>query len=288
MWIEGDSLFYFDLSDQTISRYAPDGTNKRIKELQGNVTSLNYCSPANIFIEYLPYMDSGIAVQNVVAIDLTNHEETHFGIGNVTTALLLDNCNVYLLGWYEYADTGDLSFWVGKPSEKLQQKNLPNVVHALPPESINLSTNGEWLMIEGGNGISFWQYDGNNFLYIFSIDRAYSPVWAPFKTNLVYMDFGGSIHYIELPEQTDKTIVSSPALLPLKWMPNGKQVVFTTYNPNGGSSFWAIDVNNGVRTLLADSSSVFGRVTDFAISPDGSRIAYTNDLNHLNILFIGE
>lgn len=289
LWIEDNSLLYFDLTNQTIARYLPDGSNNNIKELPGSITSMNYCTPAKIFVEYLPGANPGIAVQNVVAIDTITNEEVYFGIGNVTTMPLSGNCNVYLIGWYEGANTDDFSFWMGNPSEKLQQKDLPNVSQVLPPEAVKLSNDGKWLMIEGGNGINFWQYDGNVFLYISSISQAYGAVWSPNDAKLIYMDLGGSIHYIELPEQSDKTIVSPSVLLPLRWMPNGHQVVFTTYNPaNGGSSFWAVDVNNGVRTLLADSSLILGRVTDFAISPDGSSIAYTNDLNHLNILFIGE
>jgi Tol biopolymer transport system component len=72
-------------------------------------------------------------------------------------------------------------------------------------------------------------------------------------------------------------------------MPEGKRLIFTTYDATEGSSaFWAVDVETGNRTLLADRSMILGRVTDFAISPDGLKIAYVNDLEQLWILVLGE
>ncbi len=289
LWIEENTLLYFDLTDRVITEYLADGTKNNIKELQGNVTSMNLCTPSHVIVEYLPDNNPGIAIQNVISINMITNEEVYLGIGHVATLTLSDKCNAYLLGWYADANADNFSFWIGNPNEKLQEKSLPMVSEILPPESFNISSDHNWLDIEGSSGTAFWQYDGNAYNYAFFVDKAYGTTWSPLDAKATYIDINGSIHMIELPSQSDKIISLFPGSLPLRWTPKGNQIVFSTYNPtNGGSSFWAVDVNNNTRTLLADSSLILGRVTDFAISPDGSRIAYINDLNHLNILFVGK
>jgi len=289
-WVEDSSLMYFEFSNRLIMNLLSSGEPIEIQKLEGYVAALSYCAPNFLLAQFVPEENNAYSnTPNAISIDLSTHEVNDLGEGAFTGLTENGECRAYWIGWTGDFQTGDIALRSGNPKAQLQSVILPEKARAIPPETLSFSADKNWLMISTGTGISFWEYDGNAFDYVSSISEAFGAVWSPINSSLVFMGADASIYLIESPERSQKKISSFPGSLPLRWTPNGNQVVFTTYNPtNGGSSFWAVDANNSMLTLLADSSLILGRVTDFAISPDGSRIAYTNDLNHLNILFIGE
>jgi len=287
LWENSSTLFYVNMSDSAIMQYLLTGEKKKVVETPGLILSLENCLNY-ILVQHYASEDLGM-VEEILAVEIDTGKVFELGMGDIAPMPVSEECESYLLGLPLQAEVGDANVWRGGPDGLFQPVSLEDLSNALPAQSIAWSADGQWFQIQSSESVHIWHYDGTVFTYASQIEPAFDAVWSPNGAHLVYMHQDGTIYYVNNPEKPDQRIVSPNGMLPLRWMPDGKQVVFTTYNPtNGGSAFWAVDVETGNRTLLADSSMILGRVTDFAISPDGFKIAYINDIEQLWILFLGE
>lgn len=287
LWENYNTLFYVNMPDNAITQYLLTGEKKMVAEMPDLILSLENCLNY-ILVQHYASEDLGM-VEEILAVEIDTGKVFELGTGDIAPMPVSEECESYLLGFPLQEEGGDSIVWRGKPDGLFQPVSLEGLSNALPAQSIAWSADGQWFQIQRSESVHIWHYDGAVFTYAFQIEPAFDAVWSPNGARLVYMHQDGTIYYVNNPEKPDQKIVSSNGMLPLRWMPDGKQVVFTTYNPtDGGSAFWAVDVETGNRTLLADSSMILGRVVDFAISPDGLKIAYVNDLEQLWILVLGE
>jgi len=72
------------------------------------------------------------------------------------------------------------------------------------------------------------------------------------------------------------------------WLPGTHQVVYFTTPAQGGASCWSVDVDMGNRVLLADAAILPQEIGEFAIAPDGQRIAFVGSDGALHLLVLGE
>ena len=287
LWENSNTLFYVNMPDSAIMQYLLTGENETVVETPDLILSLKYCMNY-ILVQHYASEDLGM-VEEILAVEIDTGKVIELGTGDIAPMPVSEECEFYLLGFPLQAEGGDSNIWRGKPDGLFQPVSLEDLSNALPAQSVAWSADGQWLQIQRSESVHIWHYDGAVFTYASQIEPAFDAVWSPNGARLVYMHQDGTIYCVNNPEKPDQKIVSSNGMLPLRWMPDGKRVVFTTYNSTeGGSAFWAVDVETGNRTLLTDSSMILGRVIDFAISPDGLKIAYVNDLEQLWILVLGE
>jgi len=81
--------------------------------------------------------------------------------------------------------------------------------------------------------------------------------------------------------------IASDCPLEYHWLPGTHQLVYFT-PALGGASFWSVDVDTGNRVLLADAAILPQEVGEFAIAPDGQRIAFAGSDGSLHVLVLGE
>jgi len=288
-WSNGDSLVFVSLDDGKLYQSSLLELKALVDDTLDAVFEISV-SPQG---EAISIMKSTGYSFHASILFLTDGSFQNIGFGGALPAWLPANQSFYFLGWKEGDSVRSFDgfhLWSSQPGGELNIVNLPQIENAAGAISTAWSADGQYFMAVSDNFVDIWKFDGATFTYLRRIDPSYGAIWAPFGNQLAYAQSDRSIYTItEMQGSISPKLLISNATPPLGWMPDGKQIVFTAYYPSeGGSSFWAVDVQTSARTLLADSSLILGRVTDFAISPDGTRIAYTNDLNHLNILFIGE
>jgi Tol biopolymer transport system component len=116
-----------------------------------------------------------------------------------------------------------------------------------------------------------WAPDGNRIAYLW-IEQE-----ADLENILSVMDIIGN--------HTEPLVKGN--LTHFHWLPDGKRLVYFSYSVlENGSSCWAVDVETGERTLLADPGILKQLVFDFAVSPDGTRIAYEGEDGRIWLLVL--
>jgi hypothetical protein len=288
-WRNNDSLVFVSLDDGKLYL----SSSLELKALVDNSLDTVFDISVSPQGEAITVMSSSGYSLHASIFSLTDGSFQDVGIGGALPVWLPTTQSFYFLGWKE--DDAVRSFdgfhlWSGQSGGELDIVNLPRIENAFGAISTSWSSDSQYFMTVSDDLVDIWKFDGAEFTYIRRIESSYGAVWSPTGNQLAYLNSNGSMYVIsEMEGSVSPKFIASNITPPLRWIPDSNQVVISTFSPvESGSSFWAVDVNNGARTLLADSSLILGRVTDFAISPDGTRIAYTNDLNHLNILFIGE
>ena len=120
---------------------------------------------------------------------------------------------------------------------------------------------------------SEWAPDGSRIAYLW-VEEESEP-----ENTLSVLDMAG--------DHTEELIRGN--LTHFHWMPDSKQLVYFAYSAlTNSSSCWAVDVETGDRILLADSGVLGQLVSDFAISPDGKRIAFEGEDGNIWLLTLSE
>ena len=118
---------------------------------------------------------------------------------------------------------------------------------------------------------SLWSSDGEYIAYQRLEDNETSSLWVD--------DVSGNY----------STQLVTDIISQFQWVPGRASLIYFTYDPElHASACWAIDVEAGERTLLADKSIITQRVGDFAISPDGKRIAFEGEDGNIWLLTLSE
>ncbi|MBL7209073.1 MAG: PEGA domain-containing protein [Dehalococcoidia bacterium] len=119
--------------------------------------------------------------------------------------------------------------------------------------------------------------------------------WSPNGDRIAYLvgpseaSLEASIWVIESDGIEDAKQLVSGAISGFQWKPDGRSVLyFADSSTEDGSSCWAVDVETGERTLLADPGILRLRVGDFAVSPDGRRIAFEGEDGNIWLLVLDE
>lgn len=184
------------------------------------------------------------------------------------------------------ADEGtDLRLSIHNPeggSESLSI-NLPGCF-----DHFSWSLTGKYLVIQTCEGIEIWER-GQQFKRLERIKGAYYPLVSPTSDDhLVYIHQDGSLIRYDIPET--KMFELKPGIHPpITWSPDGNSVIAMTYNAEASrTSLWAINLQTKIETLLADSSTIWGKVLDFQGSKDGKTIVYLIEGKRLFVLRLSE
>jgi hypothetical protein len=74
-----------------------------------------------------------------------------------------------------------------------------------------------------------------------------------------------------------------------RWLPGTHQLMYFASRPNqGGSSCWVVDVDSGSRVLLADAAVLGRDVGEFAVAPDGKKVAFVGADGRLYLLVVAD
>jgi len=119
--------------------------------------------------------------------------------------------------------------------------------------------------------------------------------WSPNGEHLAYLvrpsdaSLEASIWVIKSDGTEEAKQLVSGAISGFQWKADGRSVLYFTHSSTeDGSSCWAVDVETGERTLLADPGILKQRVGDFAVSPDGRRIAFEGEDGDIWLLVLDE
>lgn len=289
-WDTNGSLLFLSMTDGTIYRQTLTGEQEPLVQMPGYTLTLAYSSDG----EYLLADTIPGIYPELSLISLADNVITPVGM-STSDPIWTEDGRFFFLGWLSKdLENGiaDYQLWVGQPNNNFYSIELPEIGRVLSANSIGFgwSSDGQWFLVQSDAELNLWQFADNKFYYAHRVAPAFIALWAPAGgAHLAYVDGNGALYYLPKPENPVPQLLANSVRFPLCWMPEGKRLIFTTYDTTEGSSaFWAVDVETGNRTLLADSSMILGRVVDFAISPDGLKIAYVNDLEQLWILVLGE
>jgi len=119
--------------------------------------------------------------------------------------------------------------------------------------------------------------------------------WSPNGDRIAYLvehsdtSLEPSIWVINSDGTEEARQLVSGAISGFQWKSDGRSLLyFTRSHIEEGSSCWSVDVETGERTLLADPGILRQLVGDFAISPDGKKIAFKGEDGNIWLLVLEE
>lgn len=214
----------------------------------------------------------------------------HIADSAFNPAWKFDGRTLTFTGWLT-VDSPQYTVWSVEPGSA----PLPLVVE-IPSEMSDAekaawSPDGEWLFTISEDELAIWQMSENRILNSGVLPDVRYADWSPNASQLNFAYIASSDNSLLLvnPQRLSPTTIALNVTPPIRWSPDGTTLYYFDYRPEeGGSALWAINSETGNRTLLADAAIAIGEVIDFAVSPDGKRVAYVTDDYRLVLLTLGE
>jgi Tol biopolymer transport system component len=116
-------------------------------------------------------------------------------------------------------------------------------------------------------------------------------MWSPNGEQIACSGSNGKVSglFVTNLNRDVSRLLTDEKITKYQWWPDSRKIVYASKAANQrGSSFWLLDVNTGERILLADPSVVTQVVGNFAVAPDGKKIAFEGEDGNIWVLFLGE
>jgi hypothetical protein len=185
-----------------------------------------------------------------------------------------------------FGDDEELSFEIYEGDDR-----VAGLFFERPHEIVSLAwcAGGSSLIVQGEAVFSIFAYDGDELDETAASRPGYFPMCSPVDGNqVVYIDAELNLNLMDAEGESSR-VISQNAAYPYIWRPDGGAIIFARYNPDEGrSSFWQVDVDTKNKTLLVDSSIVWGKVAEFQMAEDQRYIAYLSDTDHLYLITLAD
>ncbi len=277
-WDQQGNLFFLNLLEGKIYKWS-DNTPTPVVYVVGEIYQLIYLPVGTHALALAvegPESESKLQMIDLQTGDVTDLDGTGF--------VTLGPDGETLWGFnYDTTDNKEKPIWSLEPGGLPKVFSLENSQWATYGDQLLVDPSGQWLAIESSKGIAIWEIATGKLMAAF--EDATDPVWVQNpQPGIAFISADHSLNFARVELDWESVRLLSNVQSPLVSMPSGSDIVFTRYNPFvGGSSFWAVDTaTTGVR-LLSEAEIESGRVEQFAISPDGKKIAF---VNQKNILFL--
>jgi len=156
---------------------------------------------------------------------------------------------------------------------------------------VHWSSQGK-LLVQGGTTTFLFETSDDEVVQSSTISDTVASLWSPDGAYVAYQelnDNGTSSLWVDDVSGSHSTQLVTDTISQFQWVPGRASLIYFTYDPaSHASACWAIDVKTGERTLLADKPIITQRVGDFAISPDGEKIAFEGEDGNIWLLTLSE
>lgn len=278
-WDQQGDLFFLNLFEGKIFKWS-ENIMSPVTDVVGGIFQLLYLPTGTHVIALVaegPESESKLQIINLQTKDITDLKGTGF------VSLGPDGETVWGFN-YDPDENIKKPVWSLDPGGSPKLLPLDNSQWATYGDQLLVDPSGKWLTIESSKGIAVWEIASGKMIATF--ENASTPVWVKHpEPGLVFLNADHSLNFAQADLNWSPVILLSNIQTPIAGIPGGSEIVFSRYNPfAGGSSFWAVDTATmGVR-LLSEAKTESGKVEQFAISPDGKKIAFVNQKNVLYLV----
>ncbi len=281
-WVPAGDLYFVRDED--------DGAYLYILSANG-VQKINHLGDATYRLETVP------GGKHLMSLNFNDLNGPNVTLWENSTAVWQRN-GVYAFTWLEEesalllgAESGQTNFILQKISQdgNAETWQPDQTFWDGDPEIISLSGDGQWLSTQISSVLQIWRRDGSRLSLAIRVDQASESRFSPGKEAvLAYLNANDDLRIINPGIPTDTLLVSNVSF-PLRWSPDGKAVLYPTYNTvDGGTSLWRVEINSAAVSLVADAALLPGTAADFALSPDGKRLAYINQAGQLYLITLAQ
>jgi hypothetical protein len=282
-WDQEGRLAFFDFDALMLHFRNVDGEIERSIEISSFAKAMGF-SVNNDMIG----IGEGPLASEIFFLPSISDQAVVVGYGGAAPCWHPSNGQYFFLGWTGDTHEYDMHLWAGRPGEEPIRVALPDNGKIRYPISTSWSGDGRYFLVQSLEHADIWNFSNGSLTYSGKLPAIGSD-WAPGGAMLAYLDAMSNLYVYDADTGSKDELSTNLPFEDFAWSPDGLSLFGVTYNPTiGGSAFWEIDVEKGSSQLLIDSEEIFGKVTDMAVSPDGTRIAYLNDLGQLGVLIIGE
>lgn len=278
-WDNQGILYYLNGSEGKIYKWVDNGSFSIMNTVEGTYYLTYMPDGSHVFALAVagPFSQSRLHVMDLQTGRTSDLQQAE------SISIAPDGITVWALSYATIENVDEL-IWNLKVGGSPKFLSLESSQWASYGEQLLLDFTGQLIAVESSKGIAVWEIESGNLLAVF--EDTNSPSWVQHPdTAIVFFSADKVLNFAKAENNWEPVMLLENVQAPIVAMPGSSDIVFTRYNPfEGGTSFWAVDTETKSVRLLAEAKTESGRVDEFAISPDGKKIAFVNQDNVLYLI----